>query len=69
VASSRSGRFKNATQGFDYVVGEIVWLGFLACALAFIVLVAVALSRRTTRRHEAVARGAPSEQLREAWCG
>lgn len=50
------GRFKNATHGFDYVVGEIAWLGFLAAALALVVLIAVALYRRTVRRRTAVAR-------------
>ena len=39
-------RFKNAHHGFDAVVGEAAWLGFLIAALAVIVLVAVALHRR-----------------------
>lgn len=38
-------RFKDATHGVDYVVGEIAWLGFLAAALALVVLVAVTLAR------------------------
>jgi hypothetical protein len=49
------GRFKNATHGLDYVVGEIAWHGFLAAALALVVLIAVAVYRRVTRRRAAVA--------------
>jgi hypothetical protein len=44
-------RFKNAHHGFDAVVGEAAWLGFLIAALTLIVLVAVAIHRR---RHAAV---------------
>lgn len=43
-------RFKNAKHGLDYVVGEIVWLGFLVAALALLILVAVAAARLTSRR-------------------
>lgn len=43
-------RFKVATHGLDYIVGEIAWLGFLVAALATLVLVAVALHRRFSRR-------------------
>ena len=39
-------RLKDATQGADYVIGEICWLGFLIGALALIVTVVVALVRR-----------------------
>lgn len=39
-------RFKDATQGADYVIGEVVWLGFLVGLLALIVTVAVVLVRR-----------------------
>lgn len=46
-------RFKDATHGVDYVVGETAWLGFLAAALAVIVLVAVALTRVIARRRAA----------------
>lgn len=42
------GQFKNAHHGLDYVIGEVVWLGFLLAALATIVLTAVALYRRRT---------------------
>ncbi|MGH2932936.1 MAG: hypothetical protein ACRDL2_00260 [Gaiellaceae bacterium] len=44
-------RFKEAHHGFDAVVGEAAWLGFLVAALALIILVAVALRRR---RHAAI---------------
>jgi hypothetical protein len=44
-------RFKNAHHGFDAVVGEAAWLGFLIAALAVIALAAVALHRR---RHAAI---------------
>jgi hypothetical protein len=47
--TSGIGRFKNATHGLDYVVGEIAWLGFLAAVLALVALTAVALYRRRTR--------------------
>jgi ABC-type transport system involved in cytochrome c biogenesis permease component len=50
------GRFKNAKHGFDYVVGEIVWLGFLAGALTVLILVAVAVFRRVSERGAAGAR-------------
>lgn len=53
--TSGVGRFKNATHGFDYVVGEIAWLGFLAAALALVVLAAVAVYRRAARRRPTVA--------------
>jgi hypothetical protein len=43
-------RFKTAHHGFDAVVGETAWLGFLIAALALIVLLAVALYRRSSRR-------------------
>jgi hypothetical protein len=43
-------RFKTAQHGLDAVVGEAAWLGFLIAALAFVVLVAVALYRRVGRR-------------------
>lgn len=39
-------RFKNAHHGFDAVVGEAAWLGFLIAALTLVILVAVALRRR-----------------------
>jgi hypothetical protein len=39
-------RYKNAHHGFDAVVGEAAWLGFLIAALAVIVLAAVALHQR-----------------------
>jgi uncharacterized membrane protein SirB2 len=42
-------RFKTAHHGFDAVIGEAAWLGFLLAALALIVLVAVALYRRVSR--------------------
>jgi predicted membrane protein len=47
------GRFKHATHGVDYVVGETAWLGFLAGALAVLVLVAVAVVRRVSARRAA----------------
>jgi len=43
-------RFKTAHHGFDAVVGETSWLGFLIAALALIVLLAVAVYRRASRR-------------------
>ena len=39
-------RFKDATHGADYVIGEICWLGFLIGALALLVTVAVVVVRR-----------------------
>lgn len=49
-------RFKNAEHGFDYVVGEIAWLGFLAGALAVLVLATVASVRLLARRRGREAR-------------
>lgn len=49
-------RFKNAKHGIDYVVGEIVWLGFLVAALALVVLVGVAGYRYVTARRATAAR-------------
>ena len=46
-------RFKDAAHGADYVVGEVVWFGFLAGALAFVVLAGVATTRTLRRRREA----------------
>lgn len=43
-------RFKNAHHGVDYVVGEIAWIGFLAAALATLLLAGAALYRRRARR-------------------
>jgi len=43
-------RFKNAKHGFDYVVGDIVWFGFLVAALTLIVLVSVTLFRTVSNR-------------------
>jgi hypothetical protein len=48
-------RFKNAHHGVDAVVGDIVWFGFLAAALATLVLAGVALYRRRTRRDSVAA--------------
>ena len=50
------GRFKNAKHGLDFVVGEIVWLGFLAGALTLLALAAVALARAAGRRRTREAR-------------
>jgi hypothetical protein len=49
-------RYKNAKHGFDFVVGEIAWLGFLAGALAVLALAAVALVRLLARRRAREAR-------------
>ncbi|MGH3049297.1 MAG: hypothetical protein ACRDLK_03990 [Gaiellaceae bacterium] len=49
-------RFKNAHHGLDYIIGEIVWLGFLIAALAAVVLSAVAIYRRKTPSHATAAR-------------
>jgi hypothetical protein len=48
-------RFKTAHHGLDAVVGEAAWLCFLLAALSLIVLVAVALFRRVSRRHATIA--------------
>lgn len=48
------GRFKDAQHGVDLVVGDIAWFGFLATALATLVLTGVAIYRRRAR-HEAAA--------------
>lgn len=54
VAFNISGipRIKAAARGdgVNYVVSEVVWLTFLACALALIVLV-VAIGARAVARH------------------
>lgn len=39
-------RFKDATHGTDYVVGEVVWIGFLIGVLALLVTCVVVLVRR-----------------------
>jgi hypothetical protein len=39
-------RFKDATHGTDYVIGEICWLGFLIGVLALIVTGVVLVVRR-----------------------
>ena len=39
-------RFKTATQGVDYVVGEICWVGFLVGTLALIVTLGTVVYRR-----------------------
>jgi hypothetical protein len=50
-------RFRDATRGADYVVGEIVWFGFLIGALALLVaLVAVLVRRARGGRRTAVER-------------
>ena len=46
-------RFRDAHHGLDYVIGEIVWLGFLIAALAAVVLSAVAFYRREACRRRA----------------
>lgn len=46
-------RFKNAHHGFDAIVGEVAWLGFLIAALALVALVAVAAYRRHSGRRTA----------------
>lgn len=55
-AVSGIARFKNAHHGVDYVVGEVVWLGFLVAALTLVALVAVAGYRAFTRRRGAAVR-------------
>jgi hypothetical protein len=40
---------KNAKHGAKYVIGDILWFGFLAGALALIVLAVVAVVRRSGR--------------------
>jgi hypothetical protein len=47
-------RFKTAHHGFDAVVGETAWLGFLIAALALIVLLAIVVYRRASRRGAAI---------------
>lgn len=49
-------RYKNAKHGVDYVVGEVVWLGFLVAALALVVLVGIAGYRYVTARRATAAR-------------
>lgn len=48
-------RYKHAHGTFDSIVSEFVWLGFLATALATIVLVVIALRRAITRRRATAA--------------
>ena len=45
-------RYKDAHHGTNYVISEIVWLGFLLGALTLIVIGVVALVR-SRRRHRA----------------
>jgi len=40
-------RFRDASRGADYVVGQIVWFGFLIGALALILTLVTVLIRRT----------------------
>ena len=49
LAVSGIDRFKDATHGVDLVVGDIAWFGFLAAALAAIVLTGIAVYRRRRR--------------------
>ena len=51
-AMSGMPRFRDADSGVDLVVSDIVWFGFLAGLLTFIVRAAVALTRRFRLRHE-----------------
>jgi len=44
-------RFKNATHGTSYVLGNIFWLGFLVGTLALLVTVAVWVTTTSRRRH------------------
>jgi hypothetical protein len=39
-------RFRDATHGTDYVVGEVLWIAFLIGVLALVVTLAVVLVRR-----------------------
>lgn len=45
-------RFREATHGANYVIGEVVWIGFLVGVLALVVTGVVVLVRRVrgTRR-------------------
>lgn len=43
-------RFKNAKHGGDYVAGEIAWVAFLVCLLAFVVIGVVAAVRVARQR-------------------
>ena len=47
-----SGIFKNA-HGFEGVLGDVGWLGFLLCVLTLIVLALVALGRSVFARASA----------------
>lgn len=48
-------RFRNATHGASYVVGEILWFGFLIGALALVIaLVTVPVRRVRAGRRTAV---------------
>lgn len=39
-------RFRDATHGADYVIGEIAWAGFLIGALALVITLVTVLVRR-----------------------
>jgi hypothetical protein len=39
-------RFRNATHGATYVVGEILWVGFLIGVLALVITLVTVLARR-----------------------
>lgn len=50
-------RFRDATQGTDYVVGEILWIGFLIGAVALVItLITVLVRRARSARRTAVER-------------
>ena len=55
-AVSGIGRFKDAKHGVDLVVGDIAWFGFLATALATLVLAGTAVYRRRRRDTTSAAR-------------
>ncbi len=56
LAVSGIDRFKDAKHGVDLVVGDIAWFGFLAAALATIVLTGIAVYRRRRRDTVSAAR-------------
>lgn len=43
-------RYKHAKHGFDFVISEFAWLGFLVGALAALVLAGTAVARLVTQR-------------------
>ncbi len=58
LASAAMGQDFGEGNAFLYTIGDIVWMGFLACALALIVLSVSVLVRSRSRSRRAHSSGA-----------